>query len=111
MEDMVRQSHIALPNSSSSAMLHSLSNVGRSSGQYQWRRARSITESMRYPRHNANFWRGEIKGLRVLVVKFCHFPLAFVDVLITLSHSRVSECMFYVVFMILNCCRRHCVGV
>ena len=40
-------SRIALPNRSSSAMLHSSSNVGRSSGQYPWRRARSSTESMR----------------------------------------------------------------
>ena len=41
-------SRIALPNSSSlSAMLHSSSNVSRSSWQYPWRRARSSTESMR----------------------------------------------------------------
>jgi len=41
-------SRIALPNSSSSAMLHSSSNVGRSGGQYPWRlgRARSSTESI-----------------------------------------------------------------
>ena len=42
-------SRIALPNSSSSAMLHSSSNVVRSSGQYPWRRARSSTESMHNP--------------------------------------------------------------
>jgi len=38
---------LALSNSSSSAMLHSSSNVGRFAGQYPWRRARSSTESMR----------------------------------------------------------------
>jgi len=40
-------SRLALPNSSSSAMLHSSPNVSRFAGQYSWRRARSSTESMR----------------------------------------------------------------
>jgi len=40
-------SRIALPNCSSSAMLHRSSNVGRSGGLYPWRRARFSTESMR----------------------------------------------------------------
>jgi len=51
-------SRTALPNSSSSAVSHSSSNVGVSGEQYPRRRARSITELMRWrsdalvkPRH------------------------------------------------------------
>jgi len=40
-------SRLALSNSSSSALSHSSSNVGRFAGQYPWRRVRSSTESMR----------------------------------------------------------------
>jgi len=43
VEDMTRQSH-GSTNSSSSAILHSSSNTGRSSGQHGW--SKSISYSM-----------------------------------------------------------------
>ena len=44
MENMIRQSH-GSTNSSSSAILHSSSNTGRSSGQYSWSKSISYSTS------------------------------------------------------------------